>query len=128
MSSTSPPTALHFLLLMFSGWVNRQQQQVIDYLMEENRVLREQLGGRRLRLTDYVAFYVHAHNTQIPHSVFAGQTPGGIYFGTGDGTPVELAAKREVARDARVEANRRKACDACTGHRARSSLPVAVAA
>jgi len=37
---------------MFSGWVNRQQQQVIDYLLEENRVLREQLGGRRIRLND----------------------------------------------------------------------------
>ncbi len=37
---------------MFSGWVNRHQNQVIDYLMEENRVLREQLGGRRLRLND----------------------------------------------------------------------------
>ncbi len=52
MSSTSPPNALHFLLLVFSGWVNRQQQDVIDYLMLENRVLREQLGGRRLRLND----------------------------------------------------------------------------
>ena len=52
MSTPSPPTALHFLLLMFSGWVNRHQRQVIDYLMEENRVLREQLGGRRLRLND----------------------------------------------------------------------------
>jgi len=37
---------------MFAGWINRHQQQVIDYLLEENRVLREQLGGRRLRLTD----------------------------------------------------------------------------
>ena len=37
---------------MFSGWINRQQRQVIDYLMEENRTLRDQLGGRRLRLTD----------------------------------------------------------------------------
>jgi transposase InsO family protein len=35
-----------------AGWVNRQQQQVIDYLQEENRVLREQLGGSRLRFTD----------------------------------------------------------------------------
>jgi len=35
-----------------AGWVNRGQQQVIEYLVEENRVLREQLGGRRLRLTD----------------------------------------------------------------------------
>ena len=50
--STAIPPALHFVLLVFSGWVNRQQQDVIDYLREENRVLREQLGGRRLRLTD----------------------------------------------------------------------------
>ncbi len=43
---------LQFLLLMFSGWVNRQQADVIDYLQDENRILREQLSGRRLRLTD----------------------------------------------------------------------------
>ena len=35
-----------------AGWMNRGQQQVIEYLVEENRALREQLGGRRLRLTD----------------------------------------------------------------------------
>jgi len=43
---------LQLLLVTFSGWVNRQQSQVIDYLVEENRILKEQLGGRRLRLTD----------------------------------------------------------------------------
>ena len=52
MSSTTPAAALHVLLLLYSGWVNRHQRSVIDYLMEENRVLREQLAGRRLRLTD----------------------------------------------------------------------------
>ena len=46
------PPALRFLLLTFAGWVNRKQQEVIDYLLEENRVLREQLGGRRPRLTN----------------------------------------------------------------------------
>ena len=44
--------ALQFLVLVMAGWVNRQQQEVIEYVKEENRVLREQLGGRRLRLTD----------------------------------------------------------------------------
>jgi putative transposase len=43
---------LHFLLLVFAGWVNREQEAVIAYLHEKNAVLREQLGGRRLRLTD----------------------------------------------------------------------------
>ena len=32
--------------------VNRHQQHVIEYLVEENRVLKEQVKGRRLRLTD----------------------------------------------------------------------------
>jgi transposase InsO family protein len=43
---------LQFLMLTFAGWVNRSQQDVIEYLQEENRVLREQLGGKRLRFTD----------------------------------------------------------------------------
>ena len=46
------PPALQFLVLTFAGWVNRHQEDLIDYLREENRVLREQLGGRPLRLTD----------------------------------------------------------------------------
>jgi len=41
-----------FVLIAVAGWMNQRQLQVIDYLREENRVLREQLGGRRLRLYD----------------------------------------------------------------------------
>jgi len=40
------------LLISLAGYLNQQQQDVIDYLQEENRVLREQLGDRRLRLND----------------------------------------------------------------------------
>jgi putative transposase len=43
---------LHVLIAMVAGWLQRHQQQVITYLLEENRVLKAQLGGRRLRLTD----------------------------------------------------------------------------
>jgi transposase InsO family protein len=43
---------LRFLLVALAGWINQQQRDVIDYLQEENRVLREQLGPRRLRFTD----------------------------------------------------------------------------
>jgi hypothetical protein len=43
---------LQLLLAPFAGWVNRHQGQAIEYLVEENRVLKEQLGGKRLRLTD----------------------------------------------------------------------------
>ena len=45
------PTSLHVLLVTLAGWVNRHHQHVIEYLVEENRVLRDQLTGRRLRLT-----------------------------------------------------------------------------
>src|ERR1700722_13002673 len=43
---------VQMLLLMFAGWVNRHQLDVIEYLQEENRVLKERMGGRRLRFTD----------------------------------------------------------------------------
>src|ERR1700704_5522789 len=43
---------LQFLLLVFTGWVNRRQVEILEYLQAENRVLREQLGDRRLRFTD----------------------------------------------------------------------------
>jgi len=41
-----------FVLIAVAGWMNQRQLQAIDYLREENRVLREQLGGRRSRLND----------------------------------------------------------------------------
>jgi putative transposase len=47
-----PLQPLRFLLDLFAGWVHHEQARVVDYLVEENRVLREQLGDRRLRLTD----------------------------------------------------------------------------
>ena len=40
------------LVAAMAGWITRQQDAVIDYLREENRVLKEQLGRKRLRLTD----------------------------------------------------------------------------
>src|SRR5919199_5842650 len=43
---------LHVLIAMVAGWLPRHQQQVITYLLAENRVLKAHLGGRRLRLTD----------------------------------------------------------------------------
>jgi hypothetical protein len=39
-------------LISLAGYLNQQQQDVIDYHQEENHVLREQLGSQRLRLND----------------------------------------------------------------------------
>jgi hypothetical protein len=36
-----------FLLIAVAGWINQQQQFAIQYLREENRVLKEQLGPQR---------------------------------------------------------------------------------
>ena len=41
-----------FLLNTLSGWVNRHLEKVIDCLIEENRVLKGKLGGKRILLTD----------------------------------------------------------------------------
>jgi transposase InsO family protein len=40
------------LVAALAGWISRQQDAAIEYLREENRVLKQQLGRRRLRLTD----------------------------------------------------------------------------
>jgi putative transposase len=44
--------ALRMVLMALTGWLDRRERQAIAYLIEENRLLRRQLGGRRLRLTD----------------------------------------------------------------------------
>ena len=40
------------LLIMLAGWMNRHQQDIIEYLIEENKILREKLGKRRIILND----------------------------------------------------------------------------
>jgi hypothetical protein len=40
------------LIVATAGWISRDQDAVIEYLREENRVLKQQLGSKRLRLTD----------------------------------------------------------------------------
>ena len=50
MSSLFSP--LQLLSVALAGWMNRYQQAVIDYLVAENQLLKEQLDGRRLQLTD----------------------------------------------------------------------------
>jgi hypothetical protein len=49
-TSTFPLT---FLLALFAGWVNRHQQRVIDYLVEENHALNPKLGSSGIRLRDH---------------------------------------------------------------------------
>lgn len=50
MTNTFRPWQL--LSVIVAGMLNEQQQQIIEYLKEENRILRAQIGNRRLRLSD----------------------------------------------------------------------------
>ena len=47
-----PRSPLALLTAIFAGWVNRHQRGVIDYLLEENRILRAKLGRSRLLFTE----------------------------------------------------------------------------
>ena len=40
------------MLIILASWVNRQQQEVIEYLRTENAVLKEKFGKKRILLTD----------------------------------------------------------------------------
>src|SRR5712691_420997 len=40
------------VLCVLTGWLDRREREAVAYLIEENRLLRRQLGTRRLRLTD----------------------------------------------------------------------------
>jgi putative transposase len=78
------------------------------------------------RLRTLVEFYVEQHNTQMPHAAFSGQTPDEMYFGTAAQLPTELAAARDLARAARLAANRGLSCDRCIGEQvtpAESEIP-----
>jgi hypothetical protein len=43
---------LHLIIAALFGWLEREQRDVIECLREENRVLKTQLRGRRMRLSD----------------------------------------------------------------------------
>jgi DNA-binding NarL/FixJ family response regulator len=45
-------SAFQLLLMVLTGWLGRREREVVDYLIEENRCLRRQLGTRRVLLTD----------------------------------------------------------------------------
>ena len=46
------------LLLVLASWINRHQENVIEYLLAENRVLRQNIGRKRILLSD-------AHRRQL---------------------------------------------------------------
>jgi hypothetical protein len=71
------------LLVTLAGWVNRHQQHVIEYLVEENRVLKGQLEGRRLRLTDDRRRRLAAKGRPVPvRNLIGAKCRGGSTLGS----------------------------------------------
>ena len=57
---------LEFLLLVLAGCINQHDLRIIHYLLAQNRVFREVVGKKRLRLTD----------EQRRHLAVKGKLPG----------------------------------------------------
>jgi hypothetical protein len=69
MSSLLQP--LRLLLMMFAGRINRHQLDLIDYLQEENRLLKERLGGRRPVPLRQLRQQIQTFVRSIPNPVIA---------------------------------------------------------
>ncbi len=69
--TTALNTQVQLLLAMISGWMNRKQQAVIEYLLEENRTLKQQFEstGKKLRLNN------HQRRECLDHMIFFGEKP-----------------------------------------------------
>jgi len=59
------------LLMMLAGWINRHQQDVIVYLKEENKILREKLGTQRILLNDNQRMRLALLGKRLGRSVLA---------------------------------------------------------
>jgi len=64
-------TPLRFLAVALAGWLSQQQQEVVEFLCEENRVLREQIGNRRLRLNDEQRRRLAVRAKKLGHKLLA---------------------------------------------------------
>jgi putative transposase len=76
----------------------------------------------------HLSTYVAAHNGQIPHSAFRGQTPDEMYLGSGEPVPGKLATANEAARAARLHVNRALGCEECGQSNIAIGAPGGVAA
>ena len=108
MARTLDP--LQFVLMAMAGWMNQRQQQVIEYLQEENQVLREQtaaLGvaqlsraGKKLNRQSLIPDVLLANHRLAELSQFAG-LEGGKCFGMSEGYRKVFTTRRAELRQSR---------------------------
>ena len=66
---------LQFLILTVAGWVNRNQQDVIDYLRKEKRILREHVADRRIRFSDSQRLRLALKAKKLSRKTLTGMDP-----------------------------------------------------
>lgn len=70
------------VLAVLTDWLDRRERQAVAYLIEENRILRRQLRGQRLRFTDndrrQLAVRGHRLGRQALHQIASVVTPDTI--------------------------------------------------
>ena len=105
----------HLLVIALAAWMNRQQLDVIEYLKEENRVPREQIGDKRLRFTDVQRRRLAARAQEVGHG------DGPVANGSGAAAASFVKIMRE-GEQARGVSNRSEASRGEGFHRARGEL------
>jgi hypothetical protein len=65
---------LKYVIAAYALWLNRQRQEVIDYLKEENRLLKEKLSNRKLLFTDAECFVGSIKSECVSRLIFFGGT------------------------------------------------------
>ncbi len=60
-----------------------------------------------------VGFFVEAHNPEMPHAAFRGQTPDEMSFGPAVALADDPISARATAMAARLAANRAMSCGRC---------------
>src|SRR5450631_2113840 len=95
-----------FCVLTVAGWIHPGQQNAIEYLMAENRVLREQISGRRLRLTDDQRRTLAVRAKTVGRAGLQGLativTPDTLLRGIGRSSPRSTLARAVAVRGARA--------------------------
>jgi hypothetical protein len=62
---------IEMILMMLTGWINRHQQEMIEYLKEENKNHREKLGPTRILLNDSKRRRLDTHGKKLGRGVLS---------------------------------------------------------
>jgi hypothetical protein len=83
------PAVLQMVLGVLTGWLDRREREAIAYLIEENRLLRRQLGTKRLRLTETHASFRQTIDRRSPIPISRTLTAAALGYRERDQAPTD---------------------------------------